>query len=264
VPVGVIHREVGQSIFGTDAAGYDAGRLAYPAALFDLLHARCGLTAGARLFEVGPGTGQATRELLDRGADVTAIEPDSALIDVLKDAGRNRSGALRIVNSAFESSDIPEGVFDLGVAATSFGWVEKDAAYARIRQLLRPGGWWAMWWNIFHDVRGDPIFDRTMLGVTRPAAFTGAAHYSLDQAERLFELGNAGLIDAEYSTIERSVVMTPASLRALYSTLSPLRRLPPEEMARRLDWAEGQAEAEAIDGVIERMFMTTVYIARNP
>src|SRR5438067_1595351 len=58
-----IDRAVGSGIFGTDAAGYDGARPGYPEALFDRLDAYAGGLRGAKLFEVGAGTGIATRAL---------------------------------------------------------------------------------------------------------------------------------------------------------------------------------------------------------
>ncbi len=43
------------------------------------------LVAGERVLEVGPGEGALTRELLARGALVTAVEKDSRLIPILKE-----------------------------------------------------------------------------------------------------------------------------------------------------------------------------------
>ena len=42
------------------------------------------IAPGERVLEVGPGEGALTKELLARGAKVTAIEKDSRLIPILK------------------------------------------------------------------------------------------------------------------------------------------------------------------------------------
>ncbi len=52
----------------------------YLALIADTAH----IEAGERVLEVGPGEGALTRELLARGAKVTAVEKDSRLIPVLK------------------------------------------------------------------------------------------------------------------------------------------------------------------------------------
>lgn len=48
-----------------------------------------------RIIEIGPGTGTLTRALVERGADVTAIEIDPALVEVLR--AREDIGAAHVV-----------------------------------------------------------------------------------------------------------------------------------------------------------------------
>jgi SAM-dependent methyltransferase len=56
--------------FDSVAAEYDAARPSYPAGVFDVLGDLQGLVA----LDVGAGTGIATRQLLERGAAVVAID----------------------------------------------------------------------------------------------------------------------------------------------------------------------------------------------
>jgi hypothetical protein len=81
-----IQRSFGRQAFGSDPAGYDAARPAYPEWVFDFLHERCGLVADAATFEIGPGTGTATRQVLARGASpVVAAEPNERLASFLRE-----------------------------------------------------------------------------------------------------------------------------------------------------------------------------------
>src|SRR6185312_4857092 len=137
-----ITQEDGRSAFGADAANYDNARPDYPAWVYDELRTRCGLTRGTRVFEIGPGTGVATRELLAVGADVTAIEPDARMAKVLKE----RAPDAQVINAIFEDAALPHDGFDLGVSATAFHWVKQPAGFNKVGSLLKPGGWWAPWW----------------------------------------------------------------------------------------------------------------------
>ena len=56
-------RQQARTIYGRDAQGYDTGRPDYPAEVYEILAARCGLRAGASVVEIGPGTGLVTRRL---------------------------------------------------------------------------------------------------------------------------------------------------------------------------------------------------------
>jgi SAM-dependent methyltransferase len=134
-----IDRSFGRRAFGADPAKYHAARPAYPEWVFQRLSEACGLRPGAAVFEIGAGTGTATRQLLSRGADpLIAIEPDPRLAAFLRQTITDQTLQISLV--PFEEAELAEVGFDLGVAATSFHWLEEDAALAKIARLLRPGG----------------------------------------------------------------------------------------------------------------------------
>jgi len=151
----------GRSAFGAVSAIYDDARPRYPDGVFELLRDRCRLGPGTRAFEVGAGTGLATRPLLATGvSSLVAVEPDARLAAGLRD--RTASDRLQIVVAPFEDADLAEGGFDLGCAATAFHWVEQRPALAKVARLLKTGGRWAMWWNVFGDPDlPDPFHDAT-------------------------------------------------------------------------------------------------------
>ncbi len=115
-----------------------------------------GSAAGASVIEIGPGTGQATAELLRRGARVHAIEPGAALAEHLVAA--HGGDALTVTVSSFEEAELPEGAADLVVAATSFHWVDTEIGMDKVLSALRPGGWVALWWNLWYDPDGQDAF----------------------------------------------------------------------------------------------------------
>jgi len=82
-------RERLRSTFDEVPELYDRARPGYPAALFDDLIRDASLRPGSRVVEIGPGTGQATRALAERGLAVTAVELGPGLAAV---ARRNLAG----------------------------------------------------------------------------------------------------------------------------------------------------------------------------
>ena len=187
-----LDRTFGRRAFGNDPASYHAVRPQYPDWVFATLVQWCGLGDGKSVFEIGPGTGIATRRLLDLGAGpLIAIEPDPNLAAYLR--SNNRDEALKVMISSFEDAALDESSFDLGVCATAFHWLEEDSALAKVAHLLRPGGWFAMVWNVFGDsTRPDPFHEATkcLLDAPRgPSAGTRGIPFALDATARVEALG---------------------------------------------------------------------------
>jgi SAM-dependent methyltransferase len=256
--------EDGRRAFGGDAANYDTARPEYPAWVFETLAARCGLKPGARVFEVGPGTGLATRHLVRAGAAVTAIEPDERLAVLLKE----RSPGVEIAPSTFEDAALPPAAFDLGVSATAFHWMEQAPALAKVASLLKPGGFWAMWWNVFGDsMRDDAFHDATvhlLEGGTTPTHPPSFKHpFALDEEARRADLAASGAFADIAVRMERwTLVLDPAQTRALYATYSQFAPLDDAERNRILD-ALAEIAATQFDGRVERNMVTALYAARR-
>jgi len=118
---------------------YDRARPTYPAALVDDLVELARIPPGGRVVEIGPGTGQATAALAERGLAVVGVELGAGLADYTRRKLAPFPG-VEIVNAAFEDWEPAQADFDAVVAFTAFHWVDPDARYARSARLLRAGG----------------------------------------------------------------------------------------------------------------------------
>lgn len=262
--------EEGRRAFGRDPAGYERARPEYPEAVYGILRDRCGLGPGAAVFEIGPGTGKATRSLLRRGADpLVAVEPDERLATFLAGVAEAEGGALDIRIGAFEDVGLPPGGFDLGVSATAFHWLDQTASLAKVATLLRPGGWWAMWWNVFGDPMAPDDFRAATThlfdGLERipPSSHSGAHPFALDREARLADLDRTGAFDhVAFETIRWTCVLDTGRLKDLYATFSMISRLPDR---RRHDLLEelGRIADERFGGRVERPMLTPIYTARR-
>jgi SAM-dependent methyltransferase len=107
--------------------------------VFDDLVALAELRPGARLVEIGCGTGQATLPLAERGFEIVGIELGGRLAAI---ARRNLAPfpRVRIVTSSFEEWDPGGERFDAVVAFNSFHWVDPERRYAKPAELLPAGG----------------------------------------------------------------------------------------------------------------------------
>ena len=189
-----------RATFDTGVDDYDAGRPGYPERVFAFLTELGALRPQTRVLEIGPGTGQATVELLARAGRVTAVELGAALATRLRTKIVDR--ALTVVLGAFESVELPPHGFDLVAAATSFHWVPQGSV-ARCAELLDRDGWLAVWWTVFGDAsRPDPFHDALLPvlaelapevldadGVGRP---TIHLPHALDTPARLAEIEGSG------------------------------------------------------------------------
>jgi len=255
----------GRQFFGHDPDAYDAARPDYPDALYARLVDRCRLGAGTATFEVGPGTGIATRRLLALGAaPFRAIEPDPRLAAYLRRT--LTSSALHVAEASFEEARLPPSSFDLGVAATSLHWLEQAPALAKARAALRAGGWWAMWWNNFGGGELDRFQEATdHLFVDTPDSPShgqpGRPPFSLDQDARLNDLATAGFDDARVDVWTWTAVYDTARVVALYETFSPIQALAP---ARREAFMRALARIadERFGGRLERPITTALYTAQ--
>jgi SAM-dependent methyltransferase len=152
-------RERLRATFDLAAQLYDLARPSYPPELFDELVRLAELQPGARLLEVGCGTGQATIPLARHGYQITCIEIGAQLAELAQHNVADIAG-VEIVQSAFESWRAPADVtYDLVFAATSWHWLDPTVRYRRAWHLLRSGGHLAVWSasHVF-PAGGDPFF----------------------------------------------------------------------------------------------------------
>ena len=264
-------RREGRRAFGRDPAGYARYRLPYPRRVREILERRCGLAPGAAVFEIGPGPGVASRILLRAGADpLCAIEPDPRLARYLDVSLRAARPRVLIVNTPFEEAVLPEGLFDLGVAATSFHWVNEHRALPKIARLLRPGGWWAMWWNRHGDPERPTEFQRATMAIwgSRPSRYEQWVRDSRRQMReevrrRLRHLRATGRFDRiAYEAIRSEVDLTAHEVRGLYGTFGEVGKMPLRARTRFLDAIERVARVE-FGGTIRLTTVTPIYTARR-
>ncbi|GAA1375099.1 class I SAM-dependent methyltransferase [Streptomyces beijiangensis] len=131
--------------FDAVAAQYAAARPGYPPALFDAVEAMADQPLkGARVYDIGAGTGIATRLLRDRGAHVTAVEPGPQM------AAQLHQGLPDVPLVRGDGNHLPllSGSADFITYAQSWHWTDPARSIPEALRVLAPRGALALWWNI--------------------------------------------------------------------------------------------------------------------
>jgi SAM-dependent methyltransferase len=244
------------TVFDRDAATYEAVRPSYPAALVDDVVALARLSPGARVLEVGSGTGQATRLFLARGFAVTAVEAGPSL------AAATRALGADVRVGRFEELAL-EGGWPLVYAATSWHWIDAARGYARARELLVPGGALAVFWN--EHVRGaDDVgfFDATQ--DLYEAA--GMGRFRLRPSTELRDRTPDLVASGDFGDVVRGQYPWHADYDArtyarLLGTYSDHLRLPDDTRAQLLDGIAALIDAR-FGGAIRKHYVADLYVAR--
>lgn len=139
-PVGQPHRaRAWAESFGADAERYDRARPRYPDALIERIAASA---PGPDLLDVGCGTGIAACQFLARGCRVLGVDVDERM------ARQARGHGLEVEVAKFEDWDPAGRAFDTVIAAQAWHWIDAGAGARKAARVLRPGGRFAVFWNV--------------------------------------------------------------------------------------------------------------------
>jgi SAM-dependent methyltransferase len=225
-------------VFNRLAADYRR-RPGYPAPLRARLLALGG-GPGARVADLGAGTGHLALPLAAAGARVHAVEPARAMLDALAAAG---VPGVTPVHAAAEATGLAADAFDMVVLADALQWVDPPRAGREAARLLAPGGALAV---ITPALARTPFLDAL---AERIAAANPKARPRPPPVGLLFS--EAGLPAPATERFEDAVALDADGLEAVLRSLSYVGpALGPVALARLL--AEAQALADAQGGAVWR------------
>lgn len=251
--------------FNESPAIYDRYRPRYAPELFDDLIRYAGLGPQSRVLEIGMGTGQATGPVLATGAQVTALEPGSALAAFARErfAGHDN---LRVEEADFEGFHPGEEIYDLIYSATAFHWIRPEVGFPKLRALLKPGAAVALFWNHPYVNRQDEPAHQAMRQVY--------ARYSPKPEADLKEFGEAdcgryqqllawyGFADISVALYRRTRQLSADDYIGLMNTYSDHLSMPgPLRLAMEKDM---RAAIEGAGGTLPIYDTMDLYLARVP
>ncbi|MFE2379739.1 class I SAM-dependent methyltransferase [Streptomyces sp. NPDC059398] len=176
--------------FNAAAAAYAANRPSYPPALLDAVEELAGRPlAGARVADVGAGTGIATALLHERGARIVAVEPGDGMTEQF----RRTLPGVPIVRGDGNNLPLADASADFITYAQAWHWTDPARSAPEAMRVLRPGGALALWWNV-SDHGVEWIADQG----ARIQSFFGSSDIVLGAhgtAERTLETGGLGFTD---------------------------------------------------------------------
>jgi SAM-dependent methyltransferase len=215
--------------FGTVAAAYERFRPDYPDELFGLVAAYAERRLQTAL-EIGAGTGKATRLFAGHGVEVTATEPDAAMLAELR---RIALPNVTCIHAAFEDLT-PGRTYGLVYAAAALHWTRPERRWSRVAALLEPAGVFAA----FGGPMGlaDPALEQAVTTARAPfLASDDVPSPDGTAPEQAMQWPGTELEQSEWFTdvqqhiIERHLTMSADDFVGHLSTVSAYLELPEAE-----------------------------------
>ncbi|MFJ3200824.1 class I SAM-dependent methyltransferase [Streptomyces sp. NPDC086989] len=231
--------------FDAAAALYSANRPGYPEELFDALEVLAGRTLrGARVADVGAGTGIATGSLHARGAEVLAVEPGDGMASEF----RRAHPRIPLVRGDGDRLPLVTAGFDFLTYAQAWHWTDPVRSLPEARRVLRPGGALALWWNDMDS----------------------AVPWIAEQDERIRDLFAAG--GATFRALPAGPAFTTREVRwsrripldahlANHASHSAFLMLGPARTREFLDAERARLTALFPDGKVEERYVVTLSVA---
>jgi SAM-dependent methyltransferase len=129
--------------FDRTAASYERARPGYAPEAIAHLARVLGVGPGTRVLDLGAGTGKLTRQLLETGADVIALEPLPAMRAELTAA----VPGVRVHDGSAEAIPLVDGAVDVITVGQALHWFDLARAIPEMGRVIRPGGGMALLWN---------------------------------------------------------------------------------------------------------------------
>jgi SAM-dependent methyltransferase len=137
--------------FETVAAEYERHRPDYPEEALRWAADELGLATGARVLDVGAGTGKLTRGLVALGFDVVAVEPGAPMLEQLRRAVPEAEA----LEAPAEAIPLPAASVDAAFAGQAFHWFDRERALPELHRVIKAEGGLGLLWN-WWDER-DPL-----------------------------------------------------------------------------------------------------------
>ena len=111
------------NLFSGRAEVYTQGRPSYPKELVDELYTKYGFSCNSVIADIGSGTGKLSKQLLDKGSTVYAVEPNNDMRSIAEKELSEYSKFLSVSGNA-ENTLLPDHSVDFITVAQAFHWFD--------------------------------------------------------------------------------------------------------------------------------------------
>lgn len=132
--------------FNNKADKYSSGRPSYPKELIKTLYDMYGFNKSSVIADIGSGTGILTRQLLEMGSEVYAVEPNENMRKKAK-AELARIEKFHSVNATAENTALIDRSVDHITVAQAFHWFDTALFKKECNRILRERGNVVLIWN---------------------------------------------------------------------------------------------------------------------
>jgi ubiquinone/menaquinone biosynthesis C-methylase UbiE len=133
--------------FHNTVDAYRLYRLDYPQRLLDRLMALVGLVPGDAVLDLGCGPGNLAIPLARAGMNVTAMDPESQMLEAARDAAGEERLPINFIAGGSGDLTPADGPYRLVTIGRAFHWMDRAATLDMLDRIVTPGGGLAL----FHD-----------------------------------------------------------------------------------------------------------------
>jgi len=133
--VGVITKK-GYGDFGNLSKNYDKARKGFPIEAIEYIFEKIGKEK-PHILDIGCGTGIATEQLFEKGADVIGTDVDAEMI---RQAESDNRYHIEYQVAPVEKQPFEDNLFDAVTTFSAFHWFVRKDALEEIRRVLKPSG----------------------------------------------------------------------------------------------------------------------------
>ena len=205
--------------FESVAAEYERHRPEYPEEALRWAAEQLGLAPGARVLDVGAGTGKLTRGLVALGFELVAVEPGAPMLAQLRVAVPEAEA----LEGPAEAIPLPDASVQATFAGQAFHWFDRPRALPELHRVIKPSGGLVLLWNWWNE--RDPL--QRELG-----ELIGYAGHEPYQDEEL--PGEPWFRQVGRTVVETLEESSPEALVGYLSTASAFLTAEPEEREESL------------------------------